>query len=685
MLFRSLFLYVFIICLINETLKNGFVQSLKCRDSCRSNQSNKYLQNCFCSDCALFDDCCVDASRNISDSSVSSQLEFGCILPVEVTNSQVRDQKQFVETVEKYKAYAVNKCAKWWTDNEIRNKCEQLETYNYTKRKNLEQEEIYKIIPVFNNEIEIAFKNVYCAICSTLNFKLEVMKFFSLNLKYEEDQFSIATQNTNKTQNDYEMLKEAIESFMLREILKNDFSISLDLPVRRCVDISENNCPIDSFLGKKCSNYTAYRYYGKKAFRNKDCALCHEINEESLSCTPTERLKRQTKRFMSLQVLFDFNPYNKKKILVRANGNIMSHFGNKSNDTLFKIKISSDIIENSLEYKHEFVKFVLTKVLLSISIMSLVLLLIIYIGFKNLRTLNGKLTISLSISLILAQFFFVLSGALIDYSQESTRFSLRKFFKPCTLSGFLTHYFFLTYFFWLSIISVDMFIAIRSQSVFEDSASKKKWFLAYSGVGWAFPFLIVLALFFKQIFKEKLSYGVNFCFISIKKDLFYFFVAPVSILLFVNLFLLNLVIILIIKHDQTTRSAFRKDEAKFNFKKLKKRLILYVKLVSISGVTWIFGIISSMTNNDVLWYIYITLNSFQGLFIFLSYLLSKKVKKELKTLRSSHKETHSSGNAQKSFSFSTQSANVLFQCLPTHVKSSSEDLSNKKLYIKDAI
>ena len=43
------------------------------------------------------------------------------------------------------------------------------------------------------------------------------------------------------------------------------------------------------------------------------------------------------------------------------------------------------------------------------------------------------------------------------------------------------------------------------------------------------------------------------------------------------------------------------------------------------GFTWIFGYIAAFTDVEALWYIYIILNSLQGVFIFISFICNRRV------------------------------------------------------------
>ena len=43
------------------------------------------------------------------------------------------------------------------------------------------------------------------------------------------------------------------------------------------------------------------------------------------------------------------------------------------------------------------------------------------------------------------------------------------------------------------------------------------------------------------------------------------------------------------------------------------------------GFTWIFGYIAAFTDVEALWYIYIILNSLQGVFIFIAFIFNRRI------------------------------------------------------------
>ena len=58
--------------------------------------------------------------------------------------------------------------------------------------------------------------------------------------------------------------------------------------------------------------------------------------------------------------------------------------------------------------------------------------------------------------------------------------------------------------------------------------------------------------------------------------------------------------------------------------KMIASLIMF-QIASLMGFTWIFGYIAAFTDVEALWYIYIILNSLQGVFIFISFICNRRV------------------------------------------------------------
>ncbi|XP_030831929.1 adhesion G-protein coupled receptor G2-like [Strongylocentrotus purpuratus] len=54
-------------------------------------------------------------------------------------------------------------------------------------------------------------------------------------------------------------------------------------------------------------------------------------------------------------------------------------------------------------------------------------------------------------------------------------------------------------------------------------------------------------------------------------------------------------------------------------------LWIYVKMSTLLGFTWIFGFVAAFADVTALWYIFIILNSLQGVYIFIAFICNKRV------------------------------------------------------------
>ena len=53
--------------------------------------------------------------------------------------------------------------------------------------------------------------------------------------------------------------------------------------------------------------------------------------------------------------------------------------------------------------------------------------------------------------------------------------------------------------------------------------------------------------------------------------------------------------------------------------------VIYARLSTLTGVTWIFGFINLLIRHDILGYLFIVLNASQGVFIMIAFVLNKRV------------------------------------------------------------
>ena len=352
----------------------------------------------------------------------------------------------------------------------------------------------------------------------------------------------------------------------------------------------------------------------------------------------------------------------------------------------------------------DYVKQYITMCGQSLSIISLFLLLIMYFSNKLLRNLPGKILICLSLSLLLSQIIFLISTYITkpyayyyrlaenntscdnELAIENKFANIESLFKnifsqksyECYLMSLFSHYFHLSFFSWSNIMAYDLYKMFTilsasknskktSKSILNDESDNKIIFIKYSLYGWLMPLIIVAGLFLSQFLWMRMAYSFKTCFISNPIDLLGFFVMPICILLFLNIYFLICSITSIRSVDklskkylrkdydsnkehgeasssltdpqQTTSTTFNEISSKSKTRKIpksdnntgdKKRLVLFAKLFILTGMTWIIGLFSTFQKESFIWYIYIVLNSLQGLFLFVAYAFNRHTQRILR-------------------------------------------------------
>ncbi|KAF2350610.1 GPCR family 2 secretin-like, partial [Trinorchestia longiramus] len=149
--------------------------------------------------------------------------------------------------------------------------------------------------------------------------------------------------------------------------------------------------------------------------------------------------------------------------------------------------------------------------------------------------------------------------------------------------------------------------------------------VAYSIYAWASPALaltVVLVIDRVEWAGFPPSYlprmGERLCWFGQRKALLVFFAAPLMLIMVINVVFFVLSAHMI---ANTTRST-----AKYSSQRKHHSLVkLYMRLALLMGLSWIVGILAGYLQHEVLWYIFIFLNAFQGAFIFGAFTCKKKV------------------------------------------------------------
>lgn len=257
-------------------------------------------------------------------------------------------------------------------------------------------------------------------------------------------------------------------------------------------------------------------------------------------------------------------------------------------------------------------KSVLEIVLMLCTILSLIALgftCLTYCLFSVLRTLPGKNNINLIISMFFALAFLEFG---VDKTSNKT---------TCTVLGAFIHYFWLCTFCCLNVCSFHMYHTFNNKMIYmHDSRRERRQYLFYVLYSYGSPALIVfLNIISTAILTDNKSYGYgnNICFITNRIALILAFITPVSIICLLNLFFF----VSSAYHIASNPKVEDDNILKHN----KIHFSVYLKLFIITGCSWILQILDSFLPVSAFSVIVSFLNSFQGVYIFVSYICNKRV------------------------------------------------------------
>ncbi|RWS04696.1 hypothetical protein B4U79_13826, partial [Dinothrombium tinctorium] len=255
-------------------------------------------------------------------------------------------------------------------------------------------------------------------------------------------------------------------------------------------------------------------------------------------------------------------------------------------------------------------KSLFTEVIQKLSIVGLSLHLIIYSLVPKLHNVPGKCLMSLSFALLMANICFAIAASTYIIQSSSL----------CLTVALFVHYFYLASFFWMNVISFDMYKCFDSGLL-----SLRSWdnrcFLVYSLYSWLSPAaFVVVGLCFDVFTEENIFqplYGFSLCWINRRSALLIYFGIPLTTIISVNTIFFTLTAMSLIKTNCET-SLIRNNQTEIN-------ILLHLKLSLTMGLTWIFGIVFAFTENTIFWFLFTVFNGLQGTFIFIAFTMKRQV------------------------------------------------------------
>ena len=166
--------------------------------------------------------------------------------------------------------------------------------------------------------------------------------------------------------------------------------------------------------------------------------------------------------------------------------------------------------------KFPFYRNILSIIFTSISLGCLILFIFIFCLIPSLHNLPGKCLLFLSISLLIGQSTFISTSNLTNYTCV------------CFISAIVVHYFYLSSFFWLLLISIHIHSTFNYRLMQQDKNNKTYHrIIAYNILVWCSSAIIILIACLIQIIMPESrfspAYGTIFCSISRAYSLIIFF------------------------------------------------------------------------------------------------------------------------------------------------------------------
>ena len=212
--------------------------------------------------------------------------------------------------------------------------------------------------------------------------------------------------------------------------------------------------------------------------------------------------------------------------------------------------------------------------------------------------LPTKINIALTSSLFLANTFYTTSRFFIY------------FYPICMIFAILSHFLWLCVLCWLSISCIDVFITMSSAFKMTYNRTQLGKFFKYLTASLVLSTTIVaihIQVSFQLSEGYSLGYSTTTCFMEDNALKIFTLLLPVALMVSVNLVLFIAMTCCIQKNMQDSKSQ--------SYKMLK----IFVKLSTITGVTWVFGLLYELVNVPLLSHTHTLLSGSLGILIFMAF------------------------------------------------------------------
>lgn len=261
-----------------------------------------------------------------------------------------------------------------------------------------------------------------------------------------------------------------------------------------------------------------------------------------------------------------------------------------------------------------------------ISVPFLVVTILVYTILPELRNVHGKSLVCYLLGLIVG--YITLGWIKLNGSA---------YVEPvlCRTLGYVVYFAFISAFFWLSVISFDLWWNFRGMHGISKFADLKK-FLVYSAYAWGSTIFMVALCYLMDASSNISSnfqpgMGAETCFLKKSRlSEFLYLYLPIILIMSCNSTFFILTALKIRKVQMEMSRVTAKEDSKRHQKHLdneKAKFGLFFRLFIVMGVTWTMEAISWIISPGG-WYFYVTdlTNAIQGVVIFFLFVMKPKVK-----------------------------------------------------------
>ncbi|XP_063441978.1 uncharacterized protein LOC134722298 [Mytilus trossulus] len=281
-----------------------------------------------------------------------------------------------------------------------------------------------------------------------------------------------------------------------------------------------------------------------------------------------------------------------------------------------------------------------------ISMICLFLTFVTYCIFPNLRSIPGKNNMSLVFSFFFLQAVFTFGARKTDHDVF------------CKVFGIILHFFLLSSFACLSVCTFHMFRAFSTINTTHDAHHEKRTMLLYILYSYCTPvFIIVINITVTLSQYNDTGYGKRetICFLKNANSVIVCLIVPVAVICGCNIIFFLMTMRKISMTPKMERSSTNKAT--------RHNSVIYIKLFSLTGITWVLQIIDGFLPMTHLSIIISLFNALQGVYIFLSYICNSRVANMYRNLFMRYTEDHDS-NATKNTNISTFATEKHLKYLP---------------------